>query len=495
MNVSADIDSLGLLRLCSLREDVHLEFADGGSQVLLHSRWRTERVIGPDLTTQTALRRMALGPVSLRNILDGAEPGAEERLTAVLCRIQHLVVRSIGVSNYELPLLSLVPLSPGATLEPSEVEPDRPVRLSRFASLRTEGRGFTVESPLSLFRASVHRGAATELVGALGWTTTPEELVKAVPLPETVVLEMLAHLLAAGIAVTGEHPADEGAETHFAEDTDPALSTWSPIDLLFHTRATTGRHDNDFGATFAHTDRLAPEPAVKAVPEGPRFPLPHPAAQDPARPEPTLTDVLEGRIPLDPQLTAGDLSDHQIGELLYRSLRVRSVSVAPGHPLDYQVSDRPYASVSGSHPLEAYVAVNECTGLPRGIFHYDPVLHSLTLLNQNPAALDELFTCIQTAAGLSTPPKVNITLTARFPRVTWKYSGLGYALALRDTGMALQTLHLVAAAMGLPATAIGSTEIDIAPKMAGLDWRAESPVGQLALGGTVRGNQSNRLTQ
>ncbi|WP_405017562.1 SagB family peptide dehydrogenase [Kitasatospora sp. NBC_00070] len=481
--VSPDPEELAPRRLWSLREDVHVELPDPGGDVLLHSRWQTERVVRPDRTTREALRRMRLGPVSLRNVLDGAEDGAEERLSRALHGIQHLIVRSIGMTGSQSPLLSFVPMSPRASLDLPRVTPDRPVRLSRFAHLHSEGRGFELESPLSLFRVTAHRGAGAELLASLGWTATPEELLKTVPLPRAVVLELLAHLLAAGLVITdedrGAEPESAFAEPTFAEDSDPVLATWSPVDLLFHTRSTTGRHDHDFGATFTHALRLLPEPAIRPLPDGPRFPLPavRGTADDPA---PLAAALDAGPRPLGPG-PAGELTTTQIGELLHRSLRVRSVSADPTAPAAYQVSDRPYTSISGSHPLEAYLTVTRCAGLPPGIFHYDPAGHQLTLVNRNETDLAEFLTCIRTAGGLTEAPPATITLTARFSRVTWKFSALGYALVLRDTGAALQTLTLAATVMGLTTAVLGNSDADLAPRCVGLDWRSEAPVGQLII--------------
>ncbi|BFV59173.1 SagB/ThcOx family dehydrogenase [Kitasatospora sp. CMC57] len=485
MIVSPDPEDLAPRRLWSLREDVHVELPVPGGDVLLHSRWKTERVVRPDRTTREALLRMRLGPVSLRNVLDGAEDGAEERLSRTLHGIRHLVVRSIGMTGSQSPVLSFVPMSPRAELDLPDVAPDRPVRLSRFAHLHSEGRGFVMESPLSLFRVAAHRGAGAELLASLGWTATPEELLKTVPLPPAVLLDLLAHLLAAGLVITDEEQQGElrsaFAEPTFAEDSDPVLATWSPVDLLFHTRSTTGRHDHDFGATFAHTLRLVPEPAVRPLPDGPRFPLPRPTVRDTTADAPSPLAAALDAGPREGS-AVGELTMTQIGELLHRSLRVRSVSTDPAAPAAYQVSDRPYTSISGSHPLEAYLTVTHCAGLPPGIFHYDPAEHRLTLVNGDQADLAEILTCIRAAAGLTATPSVTITLTARFPRVSWKFSALGYALVLRDTGAALQTLALVAAAMGLTTAVLGNSDLDLAPRTVGLDWRSESPVGQLIIG-------------
>jgi SagB-type dehydrogenase family enzyme len=83
-------------------------------------------------------------------------------------------------------------------------------------------------------------------------------------------------------------------------------------------------------------------------------------------------------------------------------------------------------------------------------------------------------------------PQIVITIAARFGRISWKYSSLAYALILKDVGVLIQTLYLMATDMGLGGCAIGSTSIDQFAKMTGIEFHVEGPVGQFALG---RGTQ------
>jgi SagB-type dehydrogenase family enzyme len=79
-------------------------------------------------------------------------------------------------------------------------------------------------------------------------------------------------------------------------------------------------------------------------------------------------------------------------------------------------------------------------------------------------------------------PQILIVIAARFGRVSWKYSGLAYALILKDVGVLTQTLYLMATDMGLGGCAIGSINIELFARMTGLDFHVEGPVGQFALG-------------
>ncbi len=90
--------------------------------------------------------------------------------------------------------------------------------------------------------------------------------------------------------------------------------------------------------------------------------------------------------------------------------------------------------------------------------------------------------------GAPAVPQILITIAARFGRTTWKYSSLAYALILKDVGVLLQTLYLMATEMGLGGCAIGTANIELFAKMTGLEFHVEGPVGQFALGRGADGN-------
>jgi SagB-type dehydrogenase family enzyme len=53
---------------------------------------------------------------------------------------------------------------------------------------------------------------------------------------------------------------------------------------------------------------------------------------------------------------------------------------------------------------------------------------------------------------------------------------MAYSLILKDVGVLLQTLYLMAIDMGLGGCAIGSINIDLFAKMTGLEFHVEGPV-------------------
>jgi len=84
--------------------------------------------------------------------------------------------------------------------------------------------------------------------------------------------------------------------------------------------------------------------------------------------------------------------------------------------------------------------------------------------------------------GAPAPPQILVTIAARFGRVSWKYSSVAYSLVLKDVGVLIQALYLMATDMGLAGCAIGTNNIDLFAKMTGIEFHIEGPVGQFALG-------------
>lgn len=459
--------------LWSLREDVRVETAEDGDAVELHGRWSDLRIRNPAPNLVELLRRMSLGPVSLDNI---PSEGTTRSWQGALLRFQDLVVRSLALVDSGQVLLSVVPLSPTARFSPGPPPARARLKLSRFAVLRREGDLFQLESPLSLHRVMLHRPEAQWVVAALGRPVVAERAGDGVPLAGRVVQEILGHLIGTGMVLVARE--DDG---EFEEDEDPALRTWSAHDMLFHTRSVMGRDDGDFGATFAHVTQVKPQPAVRQRPHGPVVPLPRPELGELLDRDPPFTTVLERRRSMR-AYGASALSLRALGEFLYRTARVRSLGTVGTGETAYPASDRPYPSGGAAYDLELYLTVRDCAGLTSGIHYYDPQDHSLVLVNDDPAAAAELSAGAMAAAALSSPPPVLITMTSRFQRLSWKYSGLAYALVLKHVGALLQTFYLVGSAMGLATCAVCSEDITAFAGAAGLDWRTESPVGSFVVG-------------
>ncbi|GGO89006.1 SagB/ThcOx family dehydrogenase [Wenjunlia tyrosinilytica] len=505
----ADAHDVRHVELWSLREDVRLEQDTVADTALLHTCWGRVRLTRLGAMAHEALRRMTFGPVSLDNAVsarlkDAEGPNGEvegvrrdqERLDAILEHLQHLVVRSLGLEDADQPLLSVVPVAPGAVFRLPEVGLDCVARLSRFASLRSEDDEMVVESPLSLHRVVLHRNEAARVLFSLAQPRTVADIVAAAALPRPVVVDLVRYLVAAGAVLLSE-PSGEDREDlgragpgrarpgagapRFAEDTDPALLGWAPAEMLFHTRSRFGRY-GPYGSGHPPLGGSPAEPLLKPVPQGARTALPRPSLDEVLSRDLPLTAVLESRRSVRRYGEAA-LTLEQVGELLYRSARVRAKLSVPGSaPSRHLTTSRPYPTGGSSYELEIYATVGRCEGLDRGVYYYDPCDHCLVLVDQDAHAVTRLLGCAQVGAGMHEPPPLLLTITARFGRVSRKYSGMWYALILKDVGVLQQTLYLVSTAMGLAPCALGGGDMDASARSFRLDWREESSVGEFLVG-------------
>src|SRR5262249_22282868 len=113
----------------------------------------------------------------------------------------------------------------------------------------------------------------------------------------------------------------------------------------------------------------------------------------------------------------------------------------------------------------------------------DPWEHALTMVNARQQDVTELLDTARIAGGMASRPPVLIVITARFGRLSGLPHGGAYAATLRHVGVLQQTLYLNATAMGLATCAlIPRDDEDGTDRALGLDWLAESNVGEFVVG-------------
>lgn len=382
------------------------------------------------------------------------------------------------------PYLTVEPLAAGWQPGRTALAQTDPVRLSRFAAWRRDGDHLVVESPLAPARILLADPSAAALLAQLVKPMSAVAVAALLPTSDVeTALGLLGLLLDAG--VLGQVRPDGAVD----DEVDPVLAQWEPLDLQFHTRTRTARHVEQFGPTFRFLGRIPPLPAVKPLPEGPRIALFRPDIAHLRTADPPLTAVLEDRRSLR---AYGEPPIHvdQLGELLFRVGRVRRLQ-----PYDdtsgarYETTDRPYPSGGAAYELELYLAVARCAGIEPGVYAYDPLGHQLIGVAGPSPALDTIMSEAAEAARLTSDPQVLLVCTSRFPRTSWKYQGGAYALTLKHVGVLYQSLYLVATALGLAPCALGGGDAHRLAEVAGLDFYAESAVGEFLLG-SARGTTS-----
>jgi SagB-type dehydrogenase family enzyme len=345
--------------------------------------------------------------------------------------------------------------------------------LSRFAYARQEGGHLVLETPLCAGRVEILDPLATRIVAMLVQPARKGEISRRLRgIPASTVRELIWLLGYFGM-LTSVDAAGAAREAG-----DPVLRTWHFADLLFHARSRAGRHAEKF-ETFRHLGTLEPPPVLKPAMSTETIALRTPRMTEVKARGPAFTRVLEARRSIR-EYSGSPVTLGQLGEFLYRTARVSQLYRADGKEYLYDFSRRPYPSGGACYELEVYVAVASCRGLRPGLYHYDPLRHRLEVLPAD-AAVGMLIAEAASPSARSTP-QVVITLAARFQRVTWKYNSSTYAPILKNVGVLLQTMYLVATAMRLAPCAIGGGNSDRFAALAGTNYLEETSVGEFLLG-------------
>jgi len=356
--------------------------------------------------------------------------------------------------------------------------------LSRFAYMRRRGNSLVLESPRA---GALFKIRDARIAGALAALSAPRKVRQLRREYVGLGKELLALLVDARIVFKIGRTGGSGLRP---DEGDKELVLWDFHDLVFHARSSQGRHANPLGGVFAYADRMPPLPALRPRWPGHRIDLGKFAGGATSTLSP-VARLLRRRRSTRSFDDRRPISAAELARLLEGTVRVRSrakgrLALAGGGSREVTFAGRPYPSAGGAHELELYLAVNTCTGLPRGFYHYDAGAHALVPIRVRPDDFEVLLAKAAQAMGTTAKPQILITIAARFGRVSWKYSSIAYALILKNVGVLMQTLYLMTTEMGLAGCAIGSADIDLFARLTKIAVHVEGPVGQFAIGRGVK---------
>jgi SagB-type dehydrogenase family enzyme len=381
-----------------------------------------------------------------------------------------------------------------AVIEPqmSEYWPQTPklaetdmVVLSRFAYLRRRGNEMVLESPRA---GALFRICDPGIAAAIAMLSTPQQIRKFRRQDGFPGVELLALLVDCQILFKVDAAA--GTALRSAEG-DENLMLWDFHDLLFHTHSTEGRQANLLGGLYPYAGVMPPPPAVRPRWPGKKIDLREHAsmASEEISPVAALLRQRHSTRDFDDEqpITLAELAQFLDGAARVQAKWKSRIDFNDDSP-EVAYTTRPYPSGGSAYELELYLTVANCDGLARGFYHYDADRHALVSIGTRADEFDAQLATAEFAMDAPATPQILITIAARFDRISWKYSSIAYALILKDVGVLIQTLYLMATGMGLGGCAIGSTNIDLFAKMTGIEFHIEGPVGQFALG---RGRKSS----
>jgi oxazoline/thiazoline dehydrogenase len=371
------------------------------------------------------------------------------------------------------PLATLLPLGQaGVSVNPGSVPADQLLRLSRFTAIRAEGGILRAESSTSSAAVDLLDPRSLQLISLLGAGTSVELATATLTdLTPGAVSGLLTLFKAGGLLTEGNAELDP-------ESVEQRLVQWSAPDLLLHTTSRFGRRNaGGYGGTYRLSERFpalpSQQPALAEV-----VTLTAPDLEAIAARDPSLTSVLESRRSQRTHDDAAPITVSQLGELLYRTVRIRRWIAAGGDEL----VDRPFPAGGSLHELEVYPVVSNCDGLAPGVWHYDGLRHAFERVADPSPAMSDLVAQARVTSLMDADPQVLLVVAARFGRVMWKYESMAYALILKHVGVLYQTLYLTATAMGLAPCAQGGGDADLFAAASGLDYYTEGSVGEFIIG-------------
>ena len=166
--------------------------------------------------------------------------------------------------------------------------------------------------------------------------------------------------------------------------------------------------------------------------------LPEPRFKSPT----SIEEALLGRRSIR-EYEQGVLSLEELAQLLWAAQGV----TAPG-------GYRTAPSAGALYPIELYVAVGNVSGVPAGVYRYDPLAHRLVLGLSGDRRKD-IYTAALTQGSIRSAQAV-LVFTVLYERTTGKYGQRGIRYAQLEVGHAAQNVYLQCVSLNLGTVAIGA---------------------------------------
>lgn len=209
-------------------------------------------------------------------------------------------------------------------------------------------------------------------------------------------------------------------------------------------------------------------PLYKKYPDSKKIKLPEPQFRGI-----TLEEAIENRRSVR-NYSKKPISTAQLSQLLFAAQGLTGKT--------YGQSLRSAPSAGALYPFEIYLVANNVRNLPRGIYHYAVLDHSLELVKAGD------FRSRITNAGLEQEmlgdAAVTFVLSAVFDRVCHKYGQRGFRYAYIEAGHISQNIFLQAISLELGSVCVGAFLDEKVNQLIGVDGHNEAavylhPVGAL----------------
>ena len=462
----------------SFRSDISI--VSEGDQLTLRSPSQHFTLDRPQPGLRSALEQLKNSNLTAAQLTDLVleTDGVEEGLIFEV-ELQKMI--NLGwICHSVLPLATAIPILENYQFISPVWDEQQPLILSRFAFLHSEDQQFVLESPLSKAKIILLDWRATAL------------MAKLVELETSFTLSTLTELLIESEIAQAFLQLLVATEMIALEPESKALSQWQFHNLLFHRQTRSNRLDEPRKSDLPQFDDHEKFPIVKHPMSDRKIALEKPNLEALLHSDMSLTAAIETRQSIR-EYDGQPITLEQLGEFLYRCARVKEVYTLDEDLMNVgECTKRPYPSGGALYELEIYPIINRCQGLEAGLYHYQPLSHSLYAIALENPEVETLIFDAWKATGMQDIPQVLFIITARFGRLFWKYHGIGYGLILKHIGVLYQTFYLVATAMQLAPSAIGAGNSEQFGKIAHLNPYEEASVGEFILGSIKQNN--NKLS-
>jgi SagB-type dehydrogenase family enzyme len=145
------------------------------------------------------------------------------------------------------------------------------------------------------------------------------------------------------------------------------------------------------------------------------------------------------------------------------------------HPKGYRTAP----SAGALYPLELYLLAGKVTGLPVGLYHYQPRDHTLVPLSTGDQRQALFEAALQQSAVKDAP--IVLVISAVYERTTGKYGQRGIQYVHMEVGFAAQNVYLQAETLDLGTVFIGAFHDDQVKEILQMG-EGETPLGLMPVG-------------
>lgn len=174
------------------------------------------------------------------------------------------------------------------------------------------------------------------------------------------------------------------------------------------------------------------------------------------------------------QFSGLPISQEQLSYILFSSAGLLSVN----NSIDY--SRRPYPSAGARYPLEIYPLLLNCTGIEKGLYHYNVKENCLELILKENLE-DWLMEASGGEASLRKASAIFI-ITGVLDRARIKYRDRGYRYALIEAGHLGQNICLLTAELDLGCCPLGGFIDPVVNELLDISFQKEFALYLLAVG-------------